>query len=180
MSLGKRSRPRRTTHPIQVDDHGPQPALTADDAYAADLSQRVAAAALHRCQAQIHRDCPGRGDQAHHRWRRSHQGPDTVENCRWVCHLCHDVIHFRRVGWARRHLWLIDSALGHRLTAAGQALPDPLTCLLDCEEDHRPFVSNVLARWGESAAMAAATPAPSPVFVELPLGSPLDQEVPTP
>lgn len=141
MSLRRRSRPRRTQHPVQVGGHAPQPALTAGEAYAADLSDRVAAAARHRCQARIHRDCPDRGDQAHHRWRRSHQGPDTLGNCRWVCHLCHDVIHFRRVGWARRHLWLIDAALGQRLAAAGLALPAPAECPLDCMTDHRPDVT---------------------------------------
>jgi hypothetical protein len=80
------------------------------------------------CQAKVATLCKGYGDQAHHRQRRSQGGPDTTENGRWLCYRCHDLIHFREVDWARRHLWLISP---------GHPLDDPLTCSLSCELDHR-------------------------------------------
>jgi hypothetical protein len=52
--------------------------------------------------------CHSRGDQAHHRRRRSQGGDDTPANLLWVCSPCHDVIH-ANPAWAEACGYLIRS-----------------------------------------------------------------------
>ena len=46
-----------------------------------------------RCEAQVEGVCLGRGDQAHHKRRRSQGGQDTPANLLWICRACHDWCH---------------------------------------------------------------------------------------
>lgn len=46
-----------------------------------------------RCEAQVEGLCLGRGDQAHHKRRRSQGGQDTPANLLWICRKCHDHVH---------------------------------------------------------------------------------------
>lgn len=46
-----------------------------------------------RCEAAVEGVCLSRGDQAHHKRRRSQGGQDTPANLLWVCRACHDHIH---------------------------------------------------------------------------------------
>lgn len=137
----RRATARRRAHPVPLGGGVDValglivPSMAASYVVAAakdDFRRQVAAAAGGRCQVRIHPDCTGDGQHAHHRWRAGQGGPDTVENGRWVCLLCHDWIHFRFVDWARRHLWIVSP---------GHPLDPPVSCGLDCDEDHRPGVA---------------------------------------
>lgn len=46
-----------------------------------------------RCEAAVEGVCLGRGDQAHHKRRRSQGGQDTPSNLLWICRKCHDHVH---------------------------------------------------------------------------------------
>lgn len=51
------------------------------------------------CEARVEGVCDGYGAHGHHVIRRSQGGPDTQENCRWVCRSCHRHLH-DHVEWA--------------------------------------------------------------------------------
>lgn len=53
--------------------------------------------------------CMGRGDQAHHRLRRSQGGKGTLANGLWVCRACHAYVHDHPAESYERG-WLIRSA----------------------------------------------------------------------
>jgi 5-methylcytosine-specific restriction endonuclease McrA len=57
------------------------------------LREQVLARALYRCEARCCDWCEDRGLQAHHRLRRQHSGPNTLENLVAVCPDCHAWIH---------------------------------------------------------------------------------------
>lgn len=46
-----------------------------------------------RCEASVEGVCLGRGDQAHHRRRRSQGGADDPSNLLWICNPCHTWAH---------------------------------------------------------------------------------------
>lgn len=47
-----------------------------------------------RCEAQVSKLCTGVGVHAHHIRRRAQSGPNDPENLLWVCHFCHDWLHY--------------------------------------------------------------------------------------
>jgi len=46
-----------------------------------------------RCEAAVEGVCAGRGDQAHHKRRRSQGGQDDPANLVWICSPCHTWVH---------------------------------------------------------------------------------------
>lgn len=47
-----------------------------------------------RCEAGVAKLCTGVGAHAHHIRRRSQSGANDPENLLWVCHFCHDWLHY--------------------------------------------------------------------------------------
>lgn len=126
----RRATPRRDAHPVPLPGQIIAVALAAKDAVR--FRDQVAAAAADRCQLGLSPRCPGWGAEVHHRWMRSQGGPDTLENARWLCGWCHHEVVHAEVDWARRHRWIVSP---------GHPLDPPVSCGLDCDDDHRPGVA---------------------------------------
>ena len=58
-----------------------------------EVADAVIARSGEKCEARLSEACTGRGQQLHHRLRRSAGGGHTVDNILHVCRPCHDAIH---------------------------------------------------------------------------------------
>lgn len=47
-----------------------------------------------KCEAHVAKLCTGVGAHAHHIRRRAQQGANDPDNLLWVCHFCHDWLHY--------------------------------------------------------------------------------------
>jgi hypothetical protein len=47
-----------------------------------------------KCEAQVAKLCTSVGQHAHHIQRRAQSGSNDPENLLWVCHFCHDWLHY--------------------------------------------------------------------------------------
>lgn len=72
----------------------------------------------YRCEASVAGVCDGYGCHGHHVIRRSQGGPQTVDNCRWVCRPCHAYLH-------NNVMWAMSMGLLKSATASGPAASPP-------------------------------------------------------
>lgn len=105
------------------------------------------------CEGGIEGFCTKWGLHGHHVIRRTQGGPNTFDNCRWVCAACHTWIHANPT--KARSLGLLASAAGRQSARPpANVVTNAAVCSAD---DVRPAAPSATARRPAAIAKAEST-----------------------